>query len=63
MVANSDIEFEFEFTTKVQHEFEFKLEFEFVLWIMGVNCTELALHLTIDGQDGGEGLILLWRLM
>ena len=48
---NSQLEF--------KHEFEFKLEFEFVLWIMGVNCTELALHLTIDGQDGGEGPHLL----
>ena len=56
MVANSDIEFVFEFTTKVQHEFEFKLEFEFVLWIMGVDCTELALYLTMIGQDGVRAL-------
>ena len=48
---------------KFKHEFEFKLQFEFVLCIMGVDCTELALYLTMIGQDGGEGLILLWRLM
>ena len=49
---NSQLEF--------KHEFEFKLEFEFVLWIMAVDCTELALYLTIIGQDGGEGPHLLW---
>ena len=56
MVADSDIEFVFESQHKFIHEFEFKLEFEFLLWIMGVDCTELALYLTMTGQDGVRAL-------